>query len=100
LFVDRLVLMTFHGVVLLLAGYQADEARTVRTYRAIVDGCVLFFPLSSFRGPMRLVVVGSISLVAVALVHATLCISSVSSGTGRTRGRASAAEKAYERNIY
>jgi hypothetical protein len=49
--------MTFHGVVLLLAGYQADEARTVRTYRAIVDGCV-FFLHSSFRGPMRLVVLG------------------------------------------
>ncbi|KAJ6492103.1 hypothetical protein C8R45DRAFT_990405 [Mycena sanguinolenta] len=32
-----LVLMTFYGVVLLLAGYQADEARTVRTYKAVVD---------------------------------------------------------------
>ncbi|KAJ7869896.1 hypothetical protein B0H14DRAFT_2726703 [Mycena olivaceomarginata] len=39
-----LVLMTFHGVVLLLAGYQADEARTVRTYRAIVDGIEARYP--------------------------------------------------------
>jgi hypothetical protein len=44
----RLVLITFHGVVLLLAGYQADKARTVRTYRAIVDGCVLVLPVSAF----------------------------------------------------
>jgi hypothetical protein len=29
--------MTFHGVVLLLAGYQADEARTLWLYRTIVD---------------------------------------------------------------
>ncbi|KAF8208014.1 hypothetical protein K438DRAFT_1961525 [Mycena galopus ATCC 62051] len=29
--------MTFHGVVLLFAGYQADEARTLRTYKVIVD---------------------------------------------------------------
>ncbi|KAF7358809.1 Mitochondrial outer membrane protein IML2 [Mycena sanguinolenta] len=32
-----LVLMTFYGVILLLSGYQADEARTVRTYKAVVD---------------------------------------------------------------
>jgi len=29
--------MTFHGVVLLLSGYQADEARTIRTYKGVVD---------------------------------------------------------------
>ncbi|KAJ6453252.1 hypothetical protein C8R47DRAFT_249056 [Mycena vitilis] len=39
-----LVLMTFHGVVLLLAGYQADEARTLRTYKAIVDGIEARYP--------------------------------------------------------
>ncbi|KAJ7478231.1 hypothetical protein FB451DRAFT_1241658 [Mycena latifolia] len=40
--------MPFHGVVLLLAGYQADEARTLRTYRTIVDSRVSLFP-SFFR---------------------------------------------------
>ncbi|KAF7354120.1 Mitochondrial outer membrane protein [Mycena venus] len=39
-----LVLMTFHGVVLLLSGYQADEARTIRTYKAIVDGIEARYP--------------------------------------------------------
>jgi hypothetical protein len=29
--------MTYHGIVLLLAGYQADEAHIVKQYRAIVD---------------------------------------------------------------
>lgn len=38
----RLALMTYHGVVLLLAGYQADEAQIIRQYRAIVDRCALF----------------------------------------------------------
>ncbi|KAF9026460.1 hypothetical protein BDZ89DRAFT_1113807 [Hymenopellis radicata] len=32
-----LVLMTYHGVVLLLSGWQCDEAHIVRQYRAIVD---------------------------------------------------------------
>lgn len=32
-----LVLMTYHGVVLLMSGYQADEAHIVKQYRAIVD---------------------------------------------------------------
>ncbi|KAF7358800.1 Mitochondrial outer membrane protein IML2 [Mycena sanguinolenta] len=32
-----LVLMSFYGVFVVLSGYQADEARTVRTYKAIVD---------------------------------------------------------------
>ncbi|KAJ7098838.1 hypothetical protein C8R44DRAFT_947548 [Mycena epipterygia] len=32
----RLVLTIFHGVVL-LSGYQADEARTIRTYKGVVD---------------------------------------------------------------
>ncbi|KAJ7203157.1 mitochondrial outer membrane protein IML2 [Mycena pura] len=42
-----LVLMTFHGVVLLLSGYQADEARTIRTYRAIVDSIESRYPTGS-----------------------------------------------------
>lgn len=33
--------MTYHGVVLLLAGYQADEAHTLKQYRAIVDRLLL-----------------------------------------------------------
>ncbi|TFK33083.1 outer membrane protein Iml2/Tetratricopeptide repeat protein 39 [Crucibulum laeve] len=32
-----LVLMTYHGVVLLLSGYQANEQRILREYKAIVD---------------------------------------------------------------
>ncbi|KAF7313045.1 hypothetical protein MKEN_00989500 [Mycena kentingensis (nom. inval.)] len=39
-----LVLMTFHGVVLLMAGYQADEAKTLRVYRAIVDSIEARYP--------------------------------------------------------
>jgi hypothetical protein len=38
--------MTYYGFVLLFAGYQADEARTLRVYKAIVDGWV-FFSFSS-----------------------------------------------------
>ena len=34
--------MTYHGVVLLLAGYQADEDHILRQYRAIVDKYVVF----------------------------------------------------------
>lgn len=32
-----LTLMTYYGVVLLLSGYQADEAHILRQYRAMVD---------------------------------------------------------------
>ncbi|KAG2157029.1 outer membrane protein Iml2/Tetratricopeptide repeat protein 39 [Suillus clintonianus] len=32
-----LVLMTYHGVVLLLSGYQADEAHIIKQYKAIVS---------------------------------------------------------------
>lgn len=32
--------MTYHGVVLLLSGYQADEQHILRQYRAIVEKCV------------------------------------------------------------
>ena len=32
-----LALMTYHGVVLLLAGFQADEAHIVKQYKAIVE---------------------------------------------------------------
>ncbi|PPQ84113.1 hypothetical protein CVT24_002376 [Panaeolus cyanescens] len=32
-----LVLMTYHGVVLLLSGYQSDEKRLLKEYKAIVD---------------------------------------------------------------
>lgn len=39
-FQTSLVLMTYHGVVLLLSGYQADEAHIIKQYKAIVDKCV------------------------------------------------------------
>jgi hypothetical protein len=42
--------MTYYGFVLLFAGYQADEARTLRVYKAIVDGWVFF----SFAYSLRL----------------------------------------------
>jgi len=37
-----LVLMTYHGVVLLLSGYQSDEERLLSEYKAIVDRCATF----------------------------------------------------------
>lgn len=36
----RLVLMTYHGGVLLLSGYQADKARIQKQYKAIIDESV------------------------------------------------------------
>ena len=33
--------MTYHGVVLLMAGYQADEAHIIKQYEAIVEKSVL-----------------------------------------------------------
>ena len=33
--------MSYHGVVLLLSGYQADEAHIVKQYRAIVEQYVV-----------------------------------------------------------
>ena len=33
----RLALMSYHGVVLLLSGYQANEAHIVKQYKIIVD---------------------------------------------------------------
>lgn len=38
-----LVLMTYHGVVLLLSGYQANEDKILSEYKTIVDKCVLIF---------------------------------------------------------
>jgi hypothetical protein len=29
--------MTYHGIVLLLSGYQADEAHIVKQYKAILE---------------------------------------------------------------
>lgn len=29
--------MTYHGVILLLSGYQADEEHILKQYKAIVD---------------------------------------------------------------
>lgn len=31
--------MTYHGIVILLSGYQADEAHIIKQYRAIVEKC-------------------------------------------------------------
>ncbi|RDX56360.1 hypothetical protein OH76DRAFT_379943 [Lentinus brumalis] len=42
-----LSLMTYHGVVLLLAGYQADEEHILRQYRAIVDKLEARYPTGS-----------------------------------------------------
>ena len=36
-----LVLMTYHGGVLLLSGYQANEDKILSEYQIIVDQCVL-----------------------------------------------------------
>ncbi|KZT71236.1 hypothetical protein DAEQUDRAFT_763848 [Daedalea quercina L-15889] len=43
----RLALMTYHGVVLLLSGYQADEQHILRQYRAIVDKLSTRYPRGS-----------------------------------------------------
>ncbi|KAH9901427.1 outer membrane protein Iml2/Tetratricopeptide repeat protein 39 [Cubamyces lactineus] len=42
-----LSLMTYHGVVLLLSGYQADEAHIIKQYRAIVDKLEARYPTGS-----------------------------------------------------
>ncbi|OCB87588.1 hypothetical protein A7U60_g5291 [Sanghuangporus baumii] len=39
-----LVLMTYHGVVLLLSGYQADEAHIIKQYQAIVEDTISRYP--------------------------------------------------------
>jgi hypothetical protein len=36
--------MTYHGVVLLLSGYQADEAHILRQYKSIVDSVEKRYP--------------------------------------------------------
>ncbi|GJJ12064.1 hypothetical protein Clacol_006305 [Clathrus columnatus] len=42
-----LTLMTYHGAVLLLSGYQADEAHIFRQYKAIVNKLQNKYPLGS-----------------------------------------------------
>ena len=42
--VTSLVLMTYHGVVLLFSGYQADEAHILRQYSAIVNSVHSRYP--------------------------------------------------------
>ncbi|KAI0636592.1 outer membrane protein Iml2/Tetratricopeptide repeat protein 39 [Trametes polyzona] len=42
-----LSLMTYHGVVLLLSGYQANEAHIIKQYRAIVDKLETRYPTGS-----------------------------------------------------
>ncbi|KAI0705857.1 hypothetical protein BC835DRAFT_1313841 [Cytidiella melzeri] len=44
---SALVLMTYYGVVLLLTGYQADEAHILRQYRAMIDSVEPRFPTGS-----------------------------------------------------
>ncbi|KAL5513993.1 hypothetical protein ACEPAG_2754 [Sanghuangporus baumii] len=39
-----LVLMTYHGVVLLLSGYQADEAHIIKQYQSIVEDTISRYP--------------------------------------------------------
>ncbi|KDQ54509.1 hypothetical protein JAAARDRAFT_135215, partial [Jaapia argillacea MUCL 33604] len=43
-----LSLMTYHEVVLLLSGYQADEACMIEQYRVIVDNVSERYPTGSF----------------------------------------------------
>lgn len=40
----RLVLMTYHGVVLLLSGYQANESKIFDEYQDLVDRLYNRFP--------------------------------------------------------
>ena len=42
---SALVLMTYHGVVLLLGGWQADEEGLVKLYKGLVDRCVFLSSL-------------------------------------------------------
>ncbi|KAK7693929.1 hypothetical protein QCA50_003503 [Cerrena zonata] len=42
-----LTLMTYHGVVLLLSGYQADEQHILKQYRAVVDKVDARYPTGS-----------------------------------------------------
>jgi hypothetical protein len=46
--INSLVLMSYYGVVLLLLGYQADEAHIIKQYKAIVNRCssLFFVPLT------------------------------------------------------
>lgn len=37
---DRLVLMTYYGVVLLLSGFHANESDTLKEYQSLVDRSV------------------------------------------------------------
>lgn len=39
--------MSYYGMVLLLAGYQADETHILKQYRAIVEKIAGRFPLGS-----------------------------------------------------
>ena len=41
--------MTYHGVVLLLSGYQADEAHLIKQYKAIVLRQAIFFISVSYN---------------------------------------------------
>ena len=43
----RLALMSYYGVVLLLAGYQADETHILKQYKAIVEKLAGRYPLGS-----------------------------------------------------
>ncbi|KAJ7851276.1 hypothetical protein B0H14DRAFT_3451468 [Mycena olivaceomarginata] len=67
-------------MVLLLVGYQ-DEPRAVQTYRAIVDGCVLFFAFFFFSLEPEPELVGSISSKSHSY-EAMPCISLLPSGPG------------------
>jgi hypothetical protein len=43
----RLALMSYYGVILLLAGYQADEMHILKQYKAIVEKLAGQYPLGS-----------------------------------------------------
>lgn len=50
--------MTYHGVVLLLSGYQADEQHILRQYRAIVDKCVILHDSGTLAWLIRVSLTG------------------------------------------
>ena len=51
-FTERLVLMTYYGVILLLSGYQADEHKIRAQYKTIVDRYVCFVYSESGVNPV------------------------------------------------
>lgn len=45
--------MTYYGVILLLAGYQADEEHIIRQYKGIMNKCVISLVVNFFSTYFR-----------------------------------------------